>query len=284
MKEYSLIIETPSPHKLVYYEWGDSHAAETILCLHGLTRNARDFDFLAQALSAHYRVICVDMPGRGKSGRLADPLQYNYLTYLADIQFLIAALQLKSFHWVGTSMGGILGMMLVNALPGAMRSLVLNDIGCLIPATGLKRILGYAGVKMHFNTMQEAQKALRENMATFGIANEQHWQHIFLHSLVAQTDGTVRMAYDPAIIASFPQTQEIVDVNLWGTWEAVAKIPTLLLRGADSDILPADVASQMQALHPRLTRHDIVNTGHAPMLMEYDQIKLVENWLDRTNR
>lgn len=283
MQEHTLLIQSPLPHSLTYYEWGNPLASKTVLCVHGLTRNARDFDFLAQALAGHYRVICVDMPGRGKSERLSDPLQYNYLTYLADMQFLISSLQITSFHWVGTSMGGIIGMMLANALPGAMSSLVLNDIGCLIPAAGLRRILSYAGVKMQFSGMDEAQRALRETMSSFGISEEQHWQHIFTHSLITQPDGTVRMAYDAAIMSSFPKPEEIVDVNLWGTWEGVTKIPTLLLRGEQSDILPLEVAGQMQQLHPALKLETIRATGHAPMLMTHDQIGMVSGWLGGAN-
>lgn len=283
MLEKSLFIESSnpaiSPHRIAYYEWENPAASKTVICVHGLTRNGRDFDYLAQKLSETYRVISVDMPGRGKSDYLLDPLQYNYFTYIYDMQCLLASLGLAKVYWVGTSMGGIICMMLAPLMPGLIEKLVLNDIGCLIPAVGLKRIFSYAGVKTQFASMEEARQTLRENMASFGITDEIHWQHLYAYSLIQKADGSVHMHYDAAIALAFQNVQEVVDVNLWGTWEAIKPIPTLLIRGAESDILTAETSQQMQALHGNLVLREIANTGHAPMLMEDPQIKLIDDWL-----
>jgi pimeloyl-ACP methyl ester carboxylesterase len=269
------------PHRLSYYHWGNPDAQETVLCVHGLTRNGRDFDFLAQRLSSRYHVISVDMPGRGKSQWLPEATLYNYATYIADLQFLLAVLAIPRLHWVGTSMGGILGMMMANAAPGLLQTLTLNDVGCVIPAAGLKRILSYAGVRMQFATLEEAQAALRENCRPFAIPSEMHWQHLFAHSIVKADDGSFRLAYDPAIVSGVAPVGEIADVNLWATWDGVSKVPTLLIRGEQSDILLHDTALQMQSLHPRLGYQQIAGAGHAPSLMDEAQIALIEDWLAR---
>lgn len=283
MRPEFIDIPTPLPHRLAYYAWGNPQAPETVVCVHGLTRNSRDFDFLAATLSTRYRVICPDIAGRGKSDPLADPAQYHYLTYLSDMQHLLASLGLKRVHWVGTSMGGIIGMMMAGALPGLIQSMTLNDIGCLIPAAGLKRIFSYAGVNTSFPDRASAESALRTNMATFGITDEAHWRHIFEHSLLAGPDGMIRMAYDPLITSGFPKPDAVADVNLWAAWDAVKPLPTLLLRGEHSDILTRETALQMREMHPSLTLHEIPATGHAPMLMQGEQIKLLADWLGRAN-
>ncbi len=271
--------DTIAAHRLAYYDWGDKTADKTVLCVHGLTRNARDFDFLAKALDSNYRVISVDIAGRGKSHYLSDPASYNYTTYATDMATFIHILGLKDIHWVGTSMGGIIGMMLINMLPGVIRSLTLNDIGCLIPASGLKRILAYAGNNTIFETRSLAEQALRSNCQSFGITNEEHWQHLFVHSIIEE-NGKIRLAYDPHITDSLPPADKAEDVEMWPMWEAVSKIPTLLIRGENSDILLRETALNMQTTHPQLTLAEIANTGHAPMLMDDAQIKLIREWLE----
>lgn len=271
----------PEPHRLTYYRWGNPKAAQTVICVHGLTRNGRDFDFLAEALAEHYQVIAPDMPGRGESDWLATPALYNYQTYLFDLQCLVYALELPNVHWVGTSMGGILGMMMSGAMPGLLTSLVLNDVGCVVAKQGLKRILSYAGIKMHFASRAEAEAALKNVCAPFGITEEKHWQHLFAHSLYETEDGKAHLAYDPAIATGVAVADPslVQDVNLWPLWETVKPIPTLLIRGETSDILTRETALEMKNTHPRLTLHEIKGAGHAPALMDAAQITTIKEWL-----
>ncbi|MDE3015976.1 MAG: alpha/beta hydrolase [Pseudomonadota bacterium] len=266
-------------HRLACWQWGNPDAAQTILCVHGLTRNGRDFDTLAEALSKDYRVLCPDMPGRGKSEWLVDPTGYNNAAYVAGILFMLGQLGITQIHWIGTSMGGILGLLAANTAPGLIRALVLNDVGCLIPAAALTRILSYAKVSNSFSTRAEAEAALRFRCAPFGVPDEAHWQLLFEHG-IEPDGGGFRLTCDPAMFAMGPPAdQPMQDVNLWGLWPAVTAVPMLLIRGTESDILPRGVALQMQASHPRFTFREIAGTGHAPALMTPEQVEMVREWL-----
>ncbi|MDX1974940.1 MAG: alpha/beta hydrolase [Rickettsiales bacterium] len=269
--------ETIPAHSLTYYQWGNA-TADTVICVHGLTRNGRDFDMLAQTLAPRFHVLCPDMPGRGKSGWLT-PQAYQYPTYVQDIFSFLAQHNINSCHWVGTSMGGILGLMMAQLKPGLIKSLVLNDIGCLIPAAGLKRIVAYASSNTYFSSKQAAEAQLRINCASFGIRDEAHWNHLFTHSIHEQPDGTYHLAYDPAILAGLVTNVEIQDVNLWPFWPSAQAIPTLLIRGKNSDLLTAETALQMQQQHPNLELLEIAECGHAPTLMADEQTHYIENWL-----
>lgn len=265
-----------APHTLHMLRWGNS--GDIVLCVHGLSRNAHDFDYLAAALAAQYQVLCPDMPGRGKSDWLPRTEFYNYQTYVFDLQQMLRTMNITRVHWIGTSMGGILGMMMAGAMPGLIQSLVLNDVGAVVSKKGLQRIMSYAGVRMEFDTRAEAEAEIRTIFVPFGVRDENHWQHIFTHSL-HESKGKVRFAYDPAIVGTLPPKEAIMDVNLWPLWEAVKSIPTLLIRGADSDILTKETAQMMQATHPNLTYREIADTGHAPMLMETSQVTMIRDWL-----
>src|SRR3954447_8157177 len=196
-------------HRLAYYEWGDAANPRVLFCVHGLTRNAMDFAPLAESLCDHWRVIAVDMPGRGRSDWLPDPADYAYPTYLADLIALLDHLAVDQVDWLGTSMGGILGMLMAGVAPGRVRRLVLNDVGAWIPAEGLRRILSYAGKLVRFNDRAEAESTLRRIWAPFGVRRESDWQHLFSHGLVENDDGSVRLAYDPAIVASLAAATDV---------------------------------------------------------------------------
>ena len=254
-------------------------AARTVVCVHGLTRNRHDFDVLAHALSTDYRVICLDMPGRGESDWLENPAEYHYPNYVSAVMQVLAQLGLAQVDWIGTSMGGIIGLMLANASPGLLRSLVLNDIGALVPAAGLRRIMAYVGVNTHFATRMQAEAALRETLKPFGLQNEQQWRQLLTTSIRELADGTACLAYDPAIHISLPKGDAIADVNLWPLWEAVKPVPVLLLRGAESDILTVPTAREMHATHTHLTYHEIPGTGHAPALVAQEQVDAIRLWL-----
>ena len=266
---------------IVAYQWGDASAERTVLCVHGLTRNGRDFDYLARALAAKgRRVICPDMPGRGKSRWLAQPAGYNNAAYVADITQMLASLGISRVEWVGTSMGGILAIMAAAAAPALISKLVLNDIGAVIHAAGLERIFSYAGNKLVFATRQEAQEAMRTIFAPFGIRDEEHWQHMFTHSLRQAEDGSFTLAYDPSIIASLPRPEGAVqDIVLWPFMAGIMATPTLLIRGAQSDLLTREAALEMKAKMPLLSLYEVPHAGHAPSLMEAQDVQAVADFL-----
>lgn len=270
--------DASATHRVAAYRWGKSTAC-TALCIHGLTRNGRDFDYLAQALAADCSVITIDMPGRGKSEWLKDPSGYTNTTYLGDIKFILDKLGITQLDWIGTSMGGILGMMAANAFPGLIKALVLNDIGCVIPASGLQRIKDIADMKTTFSSRTDAEAAFRLRTATFGIVDESHWQHLFQYG-IEENGGRFRFTYDPAIFqAGFSKDTPTADLELWPMWEAVTKIPTLLIRGMQSDLLTHATALEMQKRHPDLILKEIENTGHAPALMADNQTSFIRDWL-----
>lgn len=270
---------TDKTHKIAVYEWENASATEVVFCVHGLTRNGRDFDVLATALSKKYRVFSLDVAGRGKSEWHADVSHYNYGDYIADIMQIIARLGISKLHWIGTSMGGIIGMMLANSAPQMFKTLTLNDIGCLIPAVGLKRILTYVG-KTEFATQQEAENELRIRCSPYGIEKEEHWQNLFANSIQKSENGTFRFAYDPAIIGTFPPADKLENINLWALWEKIKTIPTLLVRGEKSDLLTHETAIQMQQSHPNFSLLEVAGAGHAPALMSDEQISTIERFIN----
>lgn len=261
---------------LAYYSWG-SPKDPVIYCVHGLTRNARDFDFIANVLSKNYYVLAIDMPGRGKSDWLQDPLLYNYQTYITVTQQLLASLAIDKVTWLGTSMGGIIGMLVAAMAPNCIDTLILNDVGAFISKNALTNIAKYAGQKVRFGSEQEAKDALRTIYAPFGIHREDAWQHMFTHSIVKQPDGRVTLAYDPRIAEPL-QASEPQDVDMWETWKKVV-CPTLILRGEQSDILSSETAQQMHAVHPDATVHTFTNVGHAPSLTNEEEIRCATDWL-----
>lgn len=265
-------------HRLAYTEWGGPQAGHAALCVHGLTRNGRDFDALAGALAQDgLRVACPDVVGRGRSDRLADPAGYGYPQYLADMNALIARLDTPQVDWIGTSMGGLIGMMLAAQPNTPLRRLVINDVGPFIPKAAVARIGEYVGRDPRFADLAAAEAYFREVHAPFGSLTDAQWRHLTEHSAVAAQDGGYRLAYDPAIAAPF-RVEEPEDLDLWPLWDAIA-IPVLVLRGADSDLLLPETTAEMAARGPRAQVAEIAGCGHAPALMDKRQIALVRDWL-----
>lgn len=277
-----------SPHgftRIGYVEWGRADAARIVVCVHGLTRNARDFDALATAFAAEgARVVAPDMPGRGRSDWLGQPEDYSYAFYVPAMAALLAHLNAESVEWIGTSMGGLIGMMLA-AQPGTpITRLVLNDIGPFIPKESLQRIAAYVGADPRFADLAAAERYLREVHAPFGALSDAEWRHLAEHSSAPAGDGALRLHYDPSITKAFT-AGEIADIVLWPVWDQVA-VPTLVIRGATSDLLLAVTASEMTQRGAAGTRGlvervEIEGCGHAPALMARDQIELIQRWLAR---
>ncbi|MCO5107261.1 MAG: alpha/beta hydrolase [Burkholderiaceae bacterium] len=268
-------------HRLAYWEWLPSAAnpvgAPTVICAHGLTRNGRDFDALAARLSKQWRVVCPDMAGRGRSDRFADPSLYALPQYVADSVTLVARLDVERVAWVGTSMGGLIGMFLA-AMPGTpIGRLLLNDIGPVVDEAGRGRIGGYVGQDPRFATEAEGVAALRELMRDFGPHSDDQFRLLTRNYLVQREDGWT-FAYDPAIAVSFREQQAAPAPDLWAVYDAI-RCPTLVTRGAQSDILSAATAAQMTQRGPKARCVEFDGVGHAPTFIADDQIDTVERFL-----
>lgn len=264
-------------HRIAYREWGQG--VRTIVCVHGLTRNGRDFDGLAADLAETLgaRVVCPDVVGRGRSGRLANPDHYGYPQYLADMAVLLARLDVEQVDWVGTSMGGLIGMMLAAQPKSPLRRLVINDVGPFVPKGALERIGDYVGLDPFFPDRAAVEAYMRSHYAGFGALTDAQWRHMAETSADAQADGGYRLAYDPGISRIF-KTSAIGDVDLWPLWSLIRQ-PTLVVRGAQSDLLLADTAERMTREGPRARLHLVPDAGHAPALMAADQIAAVRDFL-----
>jgi pimeloyl-ACP methyl ester carboxylesterase len=266
-------------HRMAYVEWGDTRNREVVVCVHGLTRSGRDFDDLARALCGRFRVVCPDLAGRGDSDRLADPMLYGVPQYLADMVTLIARLDCEALSWVGTSLGGLIGMALA-ALPGnPVKRLVLNDAGPVISRASLQRIASYIGVVPTFPTLDKAGEYVRTISAPFGPHSDAQWRTLTEHWVRQLPDGSWQPHYDPrmaiAYRASLPEEGDLV---LWPFYDAI-RCPTLVLRGEQSDLLARDTTQAMAQRGPKAKVVEIRGVGHAPTLMQADQIALVRDFL-----
>ncbi|MGQ0658375.1 MAG: alpha/beta fold hydrolase [Chromatiales bacterium] len=264
-------------HRVHYTEWGDPENSRVLLCVHGLTRNGRDFDFLAERMQDVYRIVCPDLPGRGQSDWLSDPTDYDYRVYAADMAILIARLNVPQVDWLGTSMGGLLGMVVAAAPNSPVRRFVLNDIGPAIPEAAMTRIGAYVGKDERFADLCAAEEYVRATYGPFGALTNAQWQHLARHSVKQLPDGQYALHYDPAIGQAFRRIAGEA-LNLWGVWDAI-RCPVLVLRGEQSDVLSPEMAQEMKRRNPRAEVVEVRGAGHAPPLMADDQIKLVRDWL-----
>ncbi len=270
---------TPSGlHRMAYLEWGDAANPRVVICVHGLTRCARDFDFLAAELSRDYRVICPDVAGRGDSDWLKNPMEYAVPVYAADMITLIARLDVASVQWVGTSMGGLIGMMIAALPESPITRMVLNDVGPLVTAVSLERIATYVGKAPRLPSIEAAEMLVRTVSAPFGPHTDAEWRFLTEHVVRRQADGSYSMHYDPAIAVPFNATAPHKDIALWPFWDAIA-CPTLAIRGELSDLLTRETLAQMASCGPKASTLELAGVGHAPTLIHADQIAPVKDFL-----
>lgn len=274
-----LCLDSVGYHRMHYYEWGEADNPRIVICVHGLTRNGRDFDFLAERLRADFRVVCPDVAGRGKSDWLAAKRDYGYPQYVADLTALVARVTRSAdqrVSWVGTSMGGLLGMVIA-ARPGhPIARLVVNDAGMVVPKAALERLAGYVGREPLFPTLDALEAHMRTVSAPFGALTDAQWRHLTLWGAKQHPDGAWGVRYDPAIASAFEG--ELADIDLTAYWDAIA-CPTLLLRGADSDLLLRETAEAMTRRGPKAKLVEFQGMGHAPMLMCDEQVEAVRDFL-----
>ena len=268
-------------HRLAYWEWGDATNPRVLVCVHGLARQARDFDTLARALSGDYRVVCVDVVGRGQSDWLADASGYQIPAYVADMVTLLARLDAQTVHWVGTSMGGLIGLGLASLPQSPIAKLVLNDVGPTIQFEALARIGNYLGQPLHWNTVDEAADYLHTISSSFGPHTREQWLALSRPMLKPDGDG-FRLHYDPAIAQSFkiitPAIAAAGEAMTWAAFDAI-RCPTLLLRGANSDLLKRETAQAMTQRGPKARLVEFAGVGHAPTLVADDQVAVVREFL-----
>jgi len=287
-------------HRMAYWEWGEPGNPRVLVCVHGLTRSGRDFDVLARHVSAHYRVVCPDVVGRGKSDWLTQPQHYTVTQYVADMLTLIARLNVTTLDWVGTSMGGLIGLGLAGALAAsaaarqtraahglpaaqtlALGKIVLNDIGPNLDATGLARIAGYVGQPVVCNSFAQAVDTVRQTAASFGPHSQAQWEDLTRHVFVQEGDVWVKH-YDLRIAE--PMQSQNADALRSGEallWAAYASLsqPVLIIRGRESDLLTAHTAQAMLQRNRRAQLYEVEGVGHAPSLMQTDQVQRVADFL-----
>ena len=291
---YLLCPDAGPGHHMAYWSWGPADASHVVVCVHGLSRQGRDFDVLAQALVARsnhpLQVICPDVVGRGKSDWLTDPSGYQIPSYAADMMALLAHLKARTqtLDWVGTSMGGLIAMAVFGQkqfpLPLPVRRLVLNDVGPAIQWEALARIGAYLGRAVRFDSLQQAADAIWSISTSFGPHTPEQWMELSRHMVkpVPGSDTAVTLHYDPAIAVPFTAvTQEAAaqgEALSWSLYDGL-QAQTLLLRGEGSDLLSHQTALWMTERGPKARLVEFAGVGHAPTLIAPDQVEAVVNFV-----
>jgi pimeloyl-ACP methyl ester carboxylesterase len=273
-------------HRMAYKEWGDPANQNVLVCVHGVTRVGDDFDSLARALSDHYRVVCPDVVGRGRSGRLRNPQLYQIPQYVSDMVTLVARVTANSdggpVDWFGTSMGGLIGMGLASLPDNPIRKLVLNDIGPTLDPAALQRIGDYIGQDLRFHSFDEGAAFVREVSASFGQHTDEQWHKLASDVLRENAEGQWVRHYDMGLAeplkGSTPERAKADEAALWAAYDAIG-CPTLLVRGEHSDLLSRETAQQMLGRGPKPQLVEIPDTGHAPTFINADQIAIARKFL-----
>jgi len=273
-------------HHMSYKEWGDEHNPNILICAHGVTRVGDDFDALARALSDHYRVICPDVVGRGRSGRLLNPQLYRIPQYVSDMVTLIARVTAHNegakIDWFGTSMGGLIGMALASLPDNPIRKLVLNDIGPTLDPAALLRIGDYIGQELRFPDFDAAARFVRDVSLSFGEHTDDQWHKLASDVLRQEDDGQWVRHYDMGLAQPFrsatPESARADEAALWAAYDAI-RCPTLLIRGERSDLLSPETAREMASRGPKAQLVEIPDVGHAPTFLHDDQIAIARQFL-----
>jgi pimeloyl-ACP methyl ester carboxylesterase len=267
-------------HQLHYTEWGDPDNPRVIVCAHGYSGNARDFDFLAARLAADARVLAIDFPGRGDSEWLASSLEYNFGQFVADARTLLAQIGVKKIDWVGTSMGGLLGMMLASHASSPVRRLVMNDVGAYLPMEALQAISRNLQAPESFPSLDAVEAHLRRTRSEWGPIGDAEWKAMARHQSRPLQDGSgeYRLHFDPRIAEVARPMPLTPGLFFWDAWYRV-RCPVLLLRGERSRVFPASVAETMIDIRPEARLIEVAGCGHVPSLMTEDQAALVRDFL-----
>jgi pimeloyl-ACP methyl ester carboxylesterase len=266
-------------YHMAYREWGDPLNPQVLVCVHGLTRNSLDFERLAHALSDKYRVIAPDVVGRGESDCLVDPMGYNTITYAADMITLLAKLNVAQVDWLGTSMGGLIGMMLAGQTNSPIKRLILDDVGPTLSLAALKRIVGYVGEPYEFSDTATARRYVRTIFTPFALKSDDDWDALIDTTLKPLPKGGWRFNYDRNIRKPLEQALLGQDINLWPIYDRIQS-PTLLIHDEVSDLLSPATAQEMTQRGSKASLKTVAGVGHAPMFMSADQIDLVRDFLE----
>jgi pimeloyl-ACP methyl ester carboxylesterase len=267
---------------MVYKEWGKENNPNVLICVHGLTRASDDFDMLADALCGQYRIICPDVVGRGRSSWLKNPAHYTLAVYVSDMQRLIAQERAETLAWLGTSMGGLVGMAIAAMDARHVQKLILNDIGPALNPEAMSRIGDYVGQQPEFATFKEAEQYVRNISSSFGPHDEEQWNKLARNVLKKNAQGKWIRNHDPGIALPFQSQMEDgrqhAEKILWAAYDSMS-CPTLLVRGRESDLLTAATAWEMTRRGPKAELIELDEVGHAPMFMHVEQIELVARFL-----
>jgi pimeloyl-ACP methyl ester carboxylesterase len=277
-----MCLDSRGLHRLAWWEWGDANNPRVLVCVHGLARQGRDFDTLAAQMSAHYRVVCPDIAGRGESDWLANPMDYAIPNYVADMVTLLARVNAQTVHWVGTSMGGLIGLALAALPRSPVQRLVVNDVGPTLQAEAIARIGTYLGAPLRWPTLDAAADAMWTISTSFGPHSREQWLALTRPQLRDDGSGHFKPHYDPQIAVPFraitPESAAVGEALLWQAWDSL-RLPVLLLRGAESDLLSRETAQAMTQRGPKAQLVEIAGVGHAPTLVQADQRAHVERFL-----
>lgn len=266
-------------HKISYLEFGDPNNNNVIICAHGLTRNAHDFDKLAKALTHSFRVIAINYPGRGDSDYFDNKWHYNYHVYTKDTLLFLKKLSIKNPIWLGTSMGGLIGMILASKYQKIFKGMILNDIGPHMPISTISRIEKYARQTILFDNLNDAKKHLKMIYSQFGINTEEDWDYITKHSFILNKSGKYQMNYDSSVVNGVKTNSKSKDINIWSIWHKIL-CPLLVIHGAKSDILLQSTIDKMKKTK-NFDLYTVNEAGHAPALLGLDQIEAVNKWLNK---
>ena len=280
--DYVQCLSPAGLHRMAYKSWGDVRNPNVLVCVHGVTRISADFDDMAAALCNQYRVICPDIVGRGRSDRLTNPQLYQLPQYVADMVTLLARVNATQVDWFGTSMGGLIGIGLASLARNPIRKLILNDIGPSLNAEALQRIGEYIGQDMRFASFEEAAAYIKSISLPFGPHTDAQWEKLARDVLKQNEEGQWVRHYDLSLAVPFkaatPESIRQSETLLWHAYDAIT-CPTLLVRGAQSDLVTKETAQQMTQRGPKAHLVELPGIGHAPTFVSASQISLVEDFL-----